>query len=134
MISSANQTLRLGEMYVDLGNRPAFSIRYSVVRPTGTISKTCFSVEPGIYLPEFGIRSEVNILVLDGRAQVSGEQQNELLKKTVNGWQIAGITRFASGTPLNIGSNGNLGTLGGAPRADYIGPVYPQKYVAVEKR
>jgi len=44
------------------------------------ISKTCFSVEPGIYLPEFGIRSEVNILVLDGRAQVSGEQQNELLK------------------------------------------------------
>jgi Xaa-Pro dipeptidase len=31
--------------------------------------RTCFSVEPGIYLPEFGIRSEVNVFV-DCRNQV----------------------------------------------------------------
>jgi Xaa-Pro aminopeptidase len=27
------------------------------------IRRTCFSIEPGIYLPEFGVRSEVNVLV-----------------------------------------------------------------------
>jgi Xaa-Pro aminopeptidase len=27
------------------------------------IRRTCFSVEPGIYLPEFGVRSEVNVFV-----------------------------------------------------------------------
>ncbi len=27
------------------------------------IPRTCFSVEPGVYLPEFGIRSEVNVYV-----------------------------------------------------------------------
>jgi len=43
MISSSNQILRFGLMYVPLGNRPAFSILKSVVRATGTISKTCFS-------------------------------------------------------------------------------------------
>jgi Xaa-Pro aminopeptidase len=30
---------------------------------------TCFSVEPGIYLPEFGVRSEVNVFV-DGASAV----------------------------------------------------------------
>ena len=30
---------------------------------------TCFSVEPGIYLPEFGVRSEVNVFV-DAKRQV----------------------------------------------------------------
>ena len=27
------------------------------------LPRTCFSVEPGIYLPEFGVRSEVNVFV-----------------------------------------------------------------------
>jgi len=31
--------------------------------------RTCFSVEPGIYLPEFGVRSEVNVFV-DARGEV----------------------------------------------------------------
>jgi Xaa-Pro dipeptidase len=31
------------------------------------MSNTCFSIEPGIYLPEFGIRSEVNVYVDDAR-------------------------------------------------------------------
>jgi Xaa-Pro dipeptidase len=33
------------------------------------LPRTCFSVEPGIYLPEFGVRSEVDVFV-DGRGQV----------------------------------------------------------------
>lgn len=43
---------------------------------------TCFSVEPGVYLPEFGIRSEVNVLVTDQDARVTGESQKELLRLT----------------------------------------------------
>jgi Xaa-Pro dipeptidase len=44
------------------------------------IPRTCFSVEPGIYLPEFGIRSEVNVYVEKGRAEVTGPAQTEILK------------------------------------------------------
>ena len=33
------------------------------------LPRTCFSIEPGIYLPEFGIRSEVNIYI-DGGSKV----------------------------------------------------------------
>lgn len=38
-----------------------------------------FSVEPGIYLPDFGIRSEVNVFVSVDKATVTGEIQNELV-------------------------------------------------------
>jgi len=41
---------------------------------------TCFSIEPGVYLPHFGIRSEVNVLVTDQDARVTGESQKELLR------------------------------------------------------
>ena len=42
---------------------------------------TCFSIEPGIYLPEFGIRSEVNVLIdNEGTVHVTGgEIQTEVL-------------------------------------------------------
>jgi Xaa-Pro aminopeptidase len=40
---------------------------------------TCFSVEPGIYLPEFGIRSEINMLTSRENAQVTGRIQTELV-------------------------------------------------------
>lgn len=43
------------------------------------IPNTCFSIEPGIYLPEFGLRSEVNMLVREGSAEVTGRIQNELV-------------------------------------------------------
>jgi len=43
------------------------------------IPNTCFSIEPGIYLPEFGLRSEVNMLVRPGSAEVTGRIQNELV-------------------------------------------------------
>lgn len=36
------------------------------------LPNTCCSVEPGIYLPEFGIRSEVNLLILEHDAEVTG--------------------------------------------------------------
>ncbi len=41
--------------------------------------RICFSVEPGIYLPEFGIRSEVNVYVGERKAQVTGAVQTEIL-------------------------------------------------------
>jgi Xaa-Pro dipeptidase len=43
------------------------------------IPGTCFSVEPGVYLPEFGIRAEVNVYVGNGEAQVTGEIQRKLV-------------------------------------------------------
>jgi Xaa-Pro aminopeptidase len=39
-----------------------------------------FSIEPGIYLPEFGIRSEVNMFVSREKATVTGEIQRELVR------------------------------------------------------
>src|SRR5208283_790133 len=41
---------------------------------------TCFSVEPGVYLPEFGIRSEVDVYRAESSAEVTGEIQTELLR------------------------------------------------------
>ena len=43
------------------------------------IPRTCNSVEPGIYLPEFGIRSEVNVYVDKNEARVTGAVQTEIL-------------------------------------------------------
>jgi Xaa-Pro aminopeptidase len=43
------------------------------------IPGTCFSVEPGVYLPQFGIRSEVNVYVGPKDAQVTGEVQQDLV-------------------------------------------------------
>lgn len=37
------------------------------------LPRTLFTIEPGIYLPEFGVRSEVNLYIhADGRVQVTG--------------------------------------------------------------
>ncbi len=36
------------------------------------LPSTCCSMEPGIYLPEFGIRSEVDLLVLERDVEVTG--------------------------------------------------------------
>ncbi len=43
------------------------------------LSNSCFSIEPGIYLPEFGVRSEVNVLVRTDRAEVTGKIQREIV-------------------------------------------------------
>ena len=39
---------------------------------------TCFSIEPGVYLPEFGVRSEIDMFIGDREARVTGEIQREL--------------------------------------------------------
>ena len=43
------------------------------------LPNSCFSVEPGIYLPDFGVRSEVDVLVRAGKAEVTGKIQRELV-------------------------------------------------------
>jgi Xaa-Pro dipeptidase len=40
---------------------------------------SCFSIEPGVYLNEFGVRSEVNMFVGEGEARITGEVQRDLL-------------------------------------------------------
>jgi Xaa-Pro aminopeptidase len=45
------------------------------------LRRTCFSIEPGIYLPEFGVRSEVDVYV-DAQGQVhvtGGALQTEIV-------------------------------------------------------
>jgi len=39
---------------------------------------SCFSIEPGVYLPEFGVRSEINMFIGDTEARVTGEIQREM--------------------------------------------------------
>ena len=43
------------------------------------IPGTCNSIEPGIYLPEFGIRSEVDVYIGEREARVTGAVQTEIL-------------------------------------------------------
>ncbi len=43
------------------------------------IPHTCNSVEPGIYLPEFGMRTEVDVYVDDKEARVTGAVQTEIV-------------------------------------------------------
>ncbi len=44
------------------------------------LPNTCFSVEPGVYLPEFGVRSEVNMMTAANKAWVTGRVQRELVR------------------------------------------------------
>jgi Xaa-Pro dipeptidase len=44
------------------------------------LPNTCFSVEPGIYLGGFGIRSELNMITSAERAVASGRVQQELVR------------------------------------------------------
>jgi Xaa-Pro dipeptidase len=41
---------------------------------------TCFSIEPGVYLPEFGVRSEVNVFVNETSARITGEKQEQIVR------------------------------------------------------
>ena len=43
------------------------------------IPHTGFSIEPGIYLPEFGVRSEVNVFVDGDGARITGPVQNAVI-------------------------------------------------------
>ena len=44
------------------------------------LPNTCFSVEPGIYLPDFGVRSEIDMLTSANKAWVTGKIQQELVR------------------------------------------------------
>jgi len=41
---------------------------------------TCFSVEPALHLPDFGVRTEINVFVEDRGARVTGEIQTEFVR------------------------------------------------------
>jgi Xaa-Pro dipeptidase len=43
------------------------------------LPNTCFSVEPGIYLPEFGVRSEVDVYFAPPEVIVTGGPQREMV-------------------------------------------------------
>jgi len=43
------------------------------------LPNSCFSIEPGIYFPEWGVRSEINMLVRERSAEVTGKIQNEIV-------------------------------------------------------
>jgi len=44
------------------------------------LPRTCFSIEPGIYLDEFGVRSEVNVMIDgEGEVQVTGGMQRSVV-------------------------------------------------------
>jgi len=43
------------------------------------LANSLFSIEPGVYLPEFGVRSEINMLVRSDRAEVTGKMQGEIV-------------------------------------------------------
>jgi Xaa-Pro dipeptidase len=44
------------------------------------LPRTCFSIEPGIYLPEFGVRSEINVFIdADKQVHVTGGLQTEVV-------------------------------------------------------
>jgi Xaa-Pro aminopeptidase len=47
------------------------------------LPRTCFSIEPGIYLPEFGVRSELNVYVDEQEARVTGAIQREIIRIAV---------------------------------------------------
>ena len=49
------------------------------------LPRTCFSVEPGIYLDDFGVRSEVNVYVEEHDARVTGEIQQAVVPILASG-------------------------------------------------
>jgi hypothetical protein len=70
-----------------------------------------------------------------GRTRRRGTKwlNNAVGRGVLDGWQIAGISRFWSGQPLTITSNGNPGTTGGGVRADYNGgDIYPAQQTRLQ--
>jgi len=43
------------------------------------IPNSLFSIEPGVYFPDFGVRSEINVLVRSQGAEVTGRMQNDVV-------------------------------------------------------
>lgn len=94
-VDDAARNLIRGKGYVDeFFHRTGHSIGSSDVHGNGAnmdnietkdtrqvLPNSCFSVEPGIYFRgDFGVRSEVNVLIENGKAVVTGREQEELVK------------------------------------------------------
>jgi Xaa-Pro aminopeptidase len=43
------------------------------------IPRTGFSIEPGIYLPEFGVRSEIDVYMDEGAVEVTTAVQDRIV-------------------------------------------------------
>ena len=43
------------------------------------IPGTGFTIEPGIYTPQFGVRTEINMFIGDHEAMVTGAMQKEIV-------------------------------------------------------
>lgn len=41
---------------------------------------TAFTIEPGIYTPAFGVRTEINMVIAQGTAEVTGPRQSDLVR------------------------------------------------------
>ena len=54
------------------------------------LPRTTFSIEPGIYLPEFGVRSEVNVYVDEEEARVTGAIQREVVHIPIPSARVGG--------------------------------------------
>ena len=78
--------------------------------PAGFDRTSVFNADYVYELPDFGTKLS----------------HSRAVQVVLNGWQFSGITRFWSGPPASVTSNGNPGTLGGGVRANYLGgDIYP---------
>ena len=83
----------------DTTSRTRFTVRartWTTSKPTTCaciLPHTCFSVEPGIYLPEFGVRSEINMITRPGKAWVQGgSSRNWCGFRAVTGHRAPGMS------------------------------------------
>jgi Xaa-Pro aminopeptidase len=44
------------------------------------IENSCFSIEPGVYLPGFGVRSEIDCYIATNGARATGVVQQEIVR------------------------------------------------------
>lgn len=44
------------------------------------VANTCFSIEPGVYLEDFGVRSEIDCFLTETGAEATGEVQREVVR------------------------------------------------------
>jgi Xaa-Pro aminopeptidase len=53
------------------------SVEFPDSRPL--LEGSCFSLEPGIYFPDFGMRTEIDVYIREGRPVISGQDRQFLL-------------------------------------------------------
>ena len=81
---------------------------------------TCFSIEPGIYLPEFGVRSEINMYVGEGEAVVTGRDPARDGPALMPAQALAVVATLISCAPH--GNRIDMNSTTAAPRLVWISP------------